>query len=172
MTDQIPDPLGDLSLPIDADWLREIGFRWHQLDRQPDQHWLLWMGDAMNDCVTCYEDIGIEVAPAGTGDWFCWLRSDAGSRYGRFIHLRHIRSRRDLILILEGIAGCGFAPEHCIGGSWMTPEHAARVKGQEQRLDRVLMRQTPWHAVERDSSRGGALVDHYTAYVDARGDRG
>ena len=172
MTEQLPDPLGDPSLPIDADWLREIGFRWHQLDRQPDQHWLLWMGDAMNDRVTCYEDLGIEVAPGRGNGWFCWLRSDMGGRYSRFIHLRQLDRRSDLIFILEGIAGRGFSPLHCIGGSWMTPEHAARVTEEEGRLDRVLMREVPWHDIERDRSRGGALVDHYTAYVDARADRG
>src|SRR5580700_3412261 len=82
----------DAAMPITEEWLKESGFRWHRLERQPDKHWLLWLGDAMGDgYMTSYEDIGIEVAPMfKRQEWFCWLRSDCAGQYHRFIHLRHI----------------------------------------------------------------------------------
>lgn len=97
--------------PITADWLKSLGFRWHQFDRQPDRHWLLWIGNAFEDDCADLEDIGIELAPGHDGKWFCWFRSDAGSRYGRFLHVRHLRWQSDVIGMLEGIAGRRFNPE-------------------------------------------------------------
>ncbi len=32
---------------ITEDWLYAVGFRWHQLDRQPNKQWLLWLGNAI-----------------------------------------------------------------------------------------------------------------------------
>jgi len=29
---------------LTEEWLKRVGFKWHQLDRQPDKHWLLWLG--------------------------------------------------------------------------------------------------------------------------------
>ena len=34
----------DIDLPLTEEWLKENGFKWHQFDRQPDKHWLLWLG--------------------------------------------------------------------------------------------------------------------------------
>src|SRR5579885_196517 len=58
-----------LRVPITEEWLKSIGFRWHQFDRQPDRHWLLWLGGAIGDgaAFTSYEDLGIEVAPSLRG---------------------------------------------------------------------------------------------------------
>jgi hypothetical protein len=64
-----PAPLEpDLAEPITAEWLKEIGFRWHQLDRQPDKQWLLWIGEAVDQGknVACFEDLGLELSPPAT----------------------------------------------------------------------------------------------------------
>jgi hypothetical protein len=164
----------DTLAPITEDWLKEIGFRWHQLDRQPAKHWVLWMGEVVDGGrgAICFEDLGIEISPVGHDDeWFCWLRADYSGRYSRFIHLRHIRTHADLIFILEGIAGTGFSPEHCFGGIWMTPERAARAKGLETRLDRVVMREQPWRCDLPDDGGGRALPEHQQAFIEARKDQ-
>jgi hypothetical protein len=30
---------------ISEDWLRSVGFKWHQIDRQPSRHWVLGCRD-------------------------------------------------------------------------------------------------------------------------------
>ena len=83
------------SEPITEDWLREVGFKWHQFDRQPNKQWLLWVSDACGQWGSSGDDLGVELAAgsydAERGDregWFCWLRSDVSHRYSRFIHVR------------------------------------------------------------------------------------
>jgi hypothetical protein len=117
------------------------GFKWHQLDRQPDKHWLLWLGDATAErhSFASYEDIGIELAPcwwknhkdedAGDiGQWFCWLRNDSAGRYHRFIHIRHLHTVGELILLIEAITGQGWDPTNNLYGSMRKPEDAERVR--------------------------------------------
>lgn len=47
--------------PITDEWLKSVGFKWHQFDRQPGK---LWLGGGLKEkpCLTSYEDIGIELA--------------------------------------------------------------------------------------------------------------
>jgi hypothetical protein len=54
--------------PITEEWLSSAGFRWHQLDRQPEKHWVLWLGDALEDRMTSFADLGIEVCAGGIDD--------------------------------------------------------------------------------------------------------
>lgn len=35
--------------PITEEWLKSVGFKWHQFDRQPDKHWLLWLGGGLKE---------------------------------------------------------------------------------------------------------------------------
>src|SRR5688572_9102301 len=98
--------------PITEDWLREVGFKWHQFDRQPDKHWLLWVGQACGQWGKSTDDIGVELAPnsydADTDDltgWFCWLRSDVAHRYSRFIHVRRLRTRDEVIALVAALTG-------------------------------------------------------------------
>src|SRR5690349_15689787 len=84
------------------DWLKEVGFKWHQLARQPTKQWLLWLGDAVRDGngYASHDDLGVEVAQASPGSdglWHCWLRADYSGRYSRFIHIRHLTRQCDLI---------------------------------------------------------------------------
>ena len=53
---------------ISEDWLRSVGFKWEQLDRQPSKQWILWLGRALRDYAEpngrmfCGpDDIGIEL---------------------------------------------------------------------------------------------------------------
>jgi hypothetical protein len=170
---------------ITQDWLKSIGFRWHQMDRQPDKHWLLWLGDAVRDgnSLTSYEDIGVEIAPAWwknsknddvgeVGRWHCWFRSDAAGRYHRFIHLRYLRTQAELVALLEALSGTPFVPENNLYGSMRTPEQAARIRKEDQRLDRQIMLNSgphhKWADVEKDDSRGRALPEHYEAFEKGR----
>lgn len=154
---------------LTEDWLKTAGFKWHQFDRQPNKHWLLWLGSAMGDKVTSYEDIGIEVA-TGAMDrrWFCWLRSDSAGRYHRFIHIRHIETVGDLTGMIAGLIGRPFHPAHAMHGHLYTPEQAARIRQEDERLDQRLKRDHPsWYASEKDDALGGPLVDHLNAHLAA-----
>lgn len=164
---------------ITEDWLREIGFKWHQFDRQPAKHWLLWLGDAIASKTTGYEDLGIELAPAwwqnrhgddmgDVGGWNCWLRADSAGRYHRFIHVRHLHRQSDLIALVEALTGQAWNPENNFGGSMLRPSRAAAIRAELDRPDRVLLRaRHPWAECEKDDSRGRALPEHLEAYVKA-----
>jgi hypothetical protein len=162
-----------LRVPITEEWLKSIGFRWHQFDRQPDRHWLLWLGGAIGDgaAFTSYEDLGIEVAPSLRGSrdgshsvewWFCWLRSDVAHRYSRFLHVRRLRYQDELIRLIEAIIGGVFKPENAMYGSLHSERHANYIREQDARLDRQMLRDNPkWREIEKDDSRGQALPEHY-----------
>jgi hypothetical protein len=160
---------------ITDEWLKGVGFKWHQLERQPNKHWLLWLGDAVGQGLfTSFEDIGIEVTSGqylnsagelvGDPKWFSWLRSDAAGRYHRFIHLRHISTRGELIALIEAISGQAWNPSNHLYGSLRTPEQAEGIRRRDQELDRRLTREGyPWSDLERDESVGRPLPEHLVA---------
>jgi hypothetical protein len=156
---------------ITEEWLKEVGFKWHQFPRQGNKQWLLWLGDAVRDgnSFMSYEDLGIEIGPPFGDDdkWFCFLRSDAGSLYSRFIHLRHIRYRSDVIEIIQGITGQPWDPANNLYGGMRTPDQAARIRKDNERIDRKMMRERKWREIEKDDTRGGALPEHLEAYEKA-----
>jgi hypothetical protein len=164
--------------PITEEWLRESGFKWHQLDRQPEKHWLLWLGAAVrarDGSLTSYEDIGIELASGAYAgrdrppEWFCWFRSDAAGRYHRFIHLRHLRLRSDVIAIVEALSGQAWDPANHWYGSLVSPAQAERHRVEHDRLDRVMRRAGhPWFEIEKDDTRGRALPEHLDAHAKSR----
>lgn len=157
--------------PITEDWLREVGFKWHQFDRQPNKQWLLWLGSACGEWGCSTEDVGIELAPMASRAvdnderWFCWLRSDLSHRYSRFLHVRHIRARRDVIAMVEAITGQPWNPELHLYGSVHHPKHAEQLKADRQRLDIVLAERPTWYETEKDESRGRPLREHMEAAV-------
>ena len=159
--------------PITEDWLKEVGFKWHQLPRQPEKHWLLWLGDAVKEGngFASHDDLGVEVANAWLDKderWNCWLRADLSCRYSRFIHIRYVRTRRDLIAVIEGVTGHTWNPENNLYGCMRTPEQAARIRKDDERMDRkMLTERHPWRDIEKDPSRGGALPEHLEAYEKA-----
>ena len=157
-----------MSEPITEGWLKANGFKWHQFDRQPDKHWLLWLGDALDRLVS-YEDLGIELAPNVPTDktrWFCWLRDDSAGRYHRFIHIRTLQHTSELVALIEGITGQRFDPANCLAGCLRTPEQAARIRTEHVRLDRLLNRSRhPWSEAEKDDTRGGPLPEHQDHHI-------
>jgi len=157
--------------PITEDWLREVGFKWHQFDRQPDKHWLLWLGRAIDDRMTGAEDLGLEVAPIRHDDeWFCWLRSDACYRYHRFIHLRHLKTRGELIAIVSALTGKPWNPVLHIFGMAHSERSAEWIAQERSRLDLVLYERGPaWYDSEKDQDRGRPLVEHMEAAVKSGG---
>jgi hypothetical protein len=159
-----------LNEPITEEWLREVGFKWHQFNRQPDKQWLLWLGDACRtgQSFEGTEDIGIELAAGRDGWWFCWLRSDCAHRYSRFLHVRHMRVRGDVIRLVVAITDQSWEPKNHRFGSCLKPDQAERARLDDERLDRRMMLQTghPWRDVEKDDSRGGALPEHMQGAID------
>jgi len=145
---------------LTEEWLKENGFKWHQLDRQPGKQWLLWLGDAASAGDS--HDLGIEVShDANDGLWFCWLRSDCAHRYSRFLHIRHIKTIGDLVAMIEGLTGQKFSRENNLYGVMHTAERAAKLRADAKRLDQRWMREGhPWREIEKDDSRGGALPEH------------
>lgn len=154
--------MNDHSTPITEGWLEQAGFKWHQIERQPSKHWLLWLGPAIDDGITTVDDIGVEVAPGFRGDgWFCWFRSDVGGRYSRFIHVRQITATEDLVRLIEAITGQTWDVANNLYGSMHSLRRAARFREHEHRLDRELLVHNPkWSEVEKDDSRGRALPEH------------
>lgn len=154
---------------LTEDWLKANGFKCHQHDRQPSKHWLLWLGAAINGGMfTCFEDLGIEVADgAMDGQWFCWLRGDSAGRYHRFIHIRHIETVDDLTGMIAGLIGRPFDPAHAMYGHLYTPEKAERLRAEDERLDRQMLRHGPaWYEAEKDPTHGGALVEHLNEHIE------
>ncbi len=158
--------------PITEEWLREVGFKWHQFDRQTTKHWLLWLGDALPDRMFHdNEDLGIEVCSDHPDplEWYCWLRADTSGRYHRFIHIRHLRTQRELIAMIEGLTGQAWDPANNMWGSMRRPEQAARLRKNAERADQRLLRErTKWQEIEKDDSRGRALPEHMEAAEKAR----
>ena len=161
-----------MSEPITEEWLKEVGFKWHQLERQPSKQWLLWLGDTVLDAngkrplFHSYEDLGIEVSQWNETEWHCFLRADSSHRYSRFIHIRAIRYREDLIKMIEGLTGVEWNPTNNIRGCMYTPEHAEHLRRQSERLDQRIMREQNWRpAIESDDSMGGALPEHLEGYI-------
>lgn len=157
-------------LPITEDWLREVGFKWHQFDLQPTKHWLLWLGDAAGR--GDHEDLGIELTsnvPTDKTAWFCWLRADTAHLYSRFLHVRHLRFQHEVIALIEGLVGQKWDSTNHLYGSLRTPEQAKRIRESHERLDQRWMREgRPWREIEKDDSRGRALPEHMEAAEKAR----
>lgn len=163
--------MSDAAQPLTEGWLKANGFKWHQLDRQPNKQWLLWLGSAINGGMfTSYEDLGVEVAPGSDGKWFCWLRADSAGRYHRFIHIRHIETINDLTGLIAGLIGRPFDASHTRHGHLHTPERAERMRLEDERLDQRLLRERPgWYENEKDDTRGGPLIDHLNAHIAREG---
>jgi hypothetical protein len=93
---------------ITEEWLASVGFKWHELDQAQGKQWLLWLGEVIEGAFRGFEDLGVQVARCDSdGSWFCWLRSDIAHRYSRFIHIRHLGRRGELIRLIEALTGHG-----------------------------------------------------------------
>lgn len=155
---------------ITEDWLRQTGFKWEQLDRQPTKHWILWLGDALMPATTedarfcrSNDDLGIELAHCGYADrswWYCWIRCDFWGRYTRLIHIRHLESRQELIAIIEALTGRPFDPADVLYGSLRSPEDAARLRRDAQRIDQCIAAdqlKREVHRLRKDPDQRGSV---------------
>lgn len=151
---------------LTEEWLKSVGFKWHQLERQSDKQWLLWLGDAVREGngFTSYSDLGIELTTNCNGKWHCWLRSDAGGIYSRFLHIRYLRTQQELIQLCEALTGQKWDPLNHLYGAMRTPEQADRIRKDDERLDRRIMFGNKWREIEKDDSIGGALPQHREEY--------
>jgi hypothetical protein len=147
---------------ITEDWLKSVGFKWHQFDRQNEKQWLLWCGVRSRDnWGVDTQDIGVEVCGNLDKNWFCWLRSDTAHRYSRFLHVRHMKTQDEVIKLVEAVTGLPWKPENHIYGCVLTDEQATHTRKEWERLDRKMLTQnTPWREIEKDDTRGGSLPEH------------
>lgn len=164
---------------ITEEWLASVGFKWHQFDRQPQKHWLLWIGSAIEDNCTSISDLGIELSPMWFGNskgdivgrdaWFCWLRSDMAGKYSRFIHTRHIRTTDDVVQLFSALTGQPWDPENNLFGNAYTAKQAAQLRAQFRRPDvDMMLNGLPHRKIEADDTIGGALPEHVEEYEEAR----
>lgn len=136
---------------ITEEWLKSVGFRWQEVERS-GKHWTLWL--AQPDGFTSFEDLGIELCE-WTGlepSWHCWFRSDCSHKYSRFIHLRHLKFRLEVEIMVAALTGMKWNPENHLYGSVRTPEDAARIRAETDRLDRRIMHSNKWAKHESDPS--------------------
>lgn len=164
--------------PITEDWFKSVGFKWHEMDRQEAKHWLLWLGSAIPDRLTSFEDLGLELAPrwwknrndddvGEVGSWYCWLRADTSARYHRFIHIRPVRTRAEVIGLVEILSGQPWNPENHWGGCVYQPKHMEVLRRDLGRFDHQIREQShKWADVEKDDSRGRALPEHMQAAIN------
>jgi hypothetical protein len=170
-----------MSDAITEDWLKSVGFKWHQMDRQPDKHWLLWLGGAIEDRITSFEDLGIELAPrwwknrngddvGEVGSWHCWLRADTAGRYHRFLHVRSLRTAAEVMQLVEALTGQAWDVANHIYGNVYQPKHAESIRRDLTRFDHQIREgNAKWSEVEKDDSRGRALPDHLEAHAATQG---
>lgn len=155
---------------ITEDWLKSVGFKWSQFDRQPTKQWTLWLGSCL-DCpdrrmFAGTEDLGIELADGQNGTWFCWLRSDSAHRYHRFIHIRHLKTQDQVVRLVEAFTGLPWNTRNHIYGSVLCQRCADRSREESERLDQRLLRSAyPWTEHERDETRDRPLIDHVDAAI-------
>jgi len=154
---------GTLAEVISEGWLRLVGFKWHELDRQGTKHWLLWLGDV---ATRCYEDLGIELSEFHPGEWHAFLRADYAGRYSRFLHIRQLAHRDELIALIEALTGQKWNTANHWYGSVLKPEQAARRRADHERMDRRMLAARPWSDIEKDDSRGRALPEHMQGAID------
>lgn len=129
-------------MKITEEWLRASGFKWSQIERQPSKHWLLWIGLACVNSRSAMspEDLGIELAQGDGEYWYCWLRADYCGRYARFLHVRHLYDTLEVEEIIKALTGREFNPGDCFYGSFRSPEEAATLRRESDRIDCKLAR--------------------------------
>lgn len=122
-------------------WLAgEAGFKWSQAERQTHKHWTLWLGWASEDGgrLSTIEDLGIEVTMAWwtnrngdvVGDetaWNCWLKGMNRS----LLHVRYIRTRAELIALIEALTGQPWNAAHSRFGNLYSARQIERFDREE-----------------------------------------
>lgn len=123
--------LRDPQEPLSYDWLRANG--WHvleRLERQPTDSCRRCVGlETVDDprMMVAAEDLCIDLMPErwpDPGFWFCFItRASAQNRHASvWLHVRHLKTVADLVLLYEGLTGRQFGPP-----SWRRDELAPPV---------------------------------------------
>src|SRR5258708_3392606 len=102
-------------------WLREVGFKPHWFANQPNQHWLLWLGD----------DLGIELSFGRETPepwWFCWVRTGSEHTAEKFIHIRYLSLKHEVITLVQALTGRHWDSRKHINGSVQVPTFFAKRK--------------------------------------------
>lgn len=170
--------MSEEQIPITEEWLKSVGFKWEQFERQPSKNWTLWLGGCQ-DCGKAWrfngpEDFGIVVAqniPIHDPEdhwWFCWFRSDSAGRYHRFIHVRHLRTQSEIVALVEALSGFPWRPENHQYGSVRCQSCADRWRAEEARRFDIANRESrgKWAEIEKDDTRGRATAEHMQAAID------
>lgn len=141
----------DQGSPITEDWLRSVGFKWHEIERSPSKHWLLWIMGASLEVERKHksglfgyssEDLGLELTENRPGeDWFCWIRADYCGRYTRIIHVRNLHAQSELVTLIEALTGRPFVAADALYGSLRSPQEADRLRQDAERLDQHAARE-------------------------------
>ena len=124
---------------ISEQWLIDSGFKYYQEERQTHKHWQLWLGWGNDQNSSCIDDIGIELTMAwwpnrngekiGNADgWNCWIISHSGMR--KHVHVRHLRTKAEVIKLVEAITGVDWDPSNHMYGNCYYAEMAKRLKTQ------------------------------------------
>lgn len=101
---------------LSYEWLAANGFHClERFERQPTDHYRRCIGleTAERGFLVAREDLCIDIAPERMPDpafWFCWL-TRASSQHQHpsvWIHVRHIKTVGDLILLYQGFTGRKF----------------------------------------------------------------
>jgi hypothetical protein len=75
-----------------------MGFKPHSIANQHGQHWLLWLG----------EDLGLELSFGREKPqpwWFCDLRTRGDHAPERFINLRDLTTKHEVIMLVQALTG-------------------------------------------------------------------
>lgn len=96
---------------ITEEWLAEVGFKYREpRERQPFRHWTMTFAEQ--------NDYGLYIETTMPGwinargehvgadmGWFLWLGRD-----NKFIHLRHVNNREEIVAIVEALSGATWEP--------------------------------------------------------------
>ncbi len=126
------------------EWLGNIGFKWHQGERQPTKHWRLFLGFAIDEPWRGAGELAIEVAAHGfganrhgvdigaTGAFFCWVLSVDSLQ--KFVSIRDLRTQQELIALVEALTGCPWIPANIMYGNLYHPEQAKKLITQSEAM--------------------------------------
>lgn len=146
---------------ITEDWLKENGFKWHEVERS-GKHWLLWIGNCIaerpgkNYRVNSYDDFGIELSRwmPKENAWAVFYRADYAGRYSRFIYVRDVWEVEQLIRLIEAVTDIPFDKANAWYGNLLKPEQAERLRAEEaKRLDRTMALEGRWRNDEQDPTK-------------------
>lgn len=145
--------------PITEDWLKEIGFKWHEVERS-GKHWILWIGSSLANNPakgyrhSSFDDFGIELSKFGKDDgYMCFYRADYAGRYSRFIFCRDIWTQEQLIRLIEALTDIPFDKQNAMYGTLYRPEQAAHLREENERLDRKMALAHRWRDDEQDDTK-------------------